>query len=344
MREPAVYVTDTEKKMDECIKLLHGDGGRFTTELINEIFCKYIIKQEYTKKDSFVFEAKSKYAFTTDSFIVKPIFFNGGDIGKLSVCGTINDLITAGATPLYLSASFIIEEGFYVSNLEKIVKSMAKICSDTGTVIVTGDTKVVEKGKADGIFINTSGIGKVSPYFSNKKILPEDEIILTGGIGEHGTAILTERYDIDIEKDVTSDCAPLNCLTAALNKDLKHIKLMKDPTRGGLATALNEITANENCGIEITESSIPLSPKIKAVNDILGTDPLYLACEGRMIIIAERGYGNIVLSKLKRLNVCKNVALIGKIIKKDNLVYLNTPLGGKRILFSLESSMLPRIC
>lgn len=333
--------------MTNKIRLYHGDGGVQTNELIDQAFLKhYGDDMKVPLSDSFVFTTEpSKLAYTTDSFVVRPLFFRGGNIGKLAVCGTLNDLTTAGAKPLYISASFIIEEGFDVEILSRIAHSMGKVCKENGVKIVTGDTKVVEKGSADGIFINTSGIGVVVENYSPSKIEPDDEIIITGTIAEHGTAILLDRYDLAIETDIKSDCCALNPLISDLNQYLPYIKLMKDPTRGGIATVLNEIVTHVGYNVELLEGQIPINPQVKAVNDILGIDPLYLACEGRMILVVKKGFGNKILQDLKKLHGYQEAQMIGRFTNNcKNMVYLLTDIGGKRVIPSLEGQTVPRIC
>ena len=332
--------------MTNKIKLYHGDGGVKTNELISQVFLKYYGDgMEPSLSDSFVFTTKeAKLAYTTDSFVVQPLFFRGGDMGKLAVCGTLNDLTTAGAKPIYISASFIIEEGFDIEDLRKIAQSMGEVCRKNGVKIVTGDTKVVEQGCGDGLFINTSGIGVVSEKFAPSEIEPEDEIIITGTIAEHGTAILLDRYDLSIETDIISDCCALNHLITNLDMELPYIKLMKDPTRGGIATVLNEIAVHVGYNVELIENNIPISPQVKGVNDILGIDPLYLACEGRMILVVKKGFGCRVLHALKTWGY-KDAQIIGHFAKESQrLVYLQTDIGGKRLLPSLEGQTVPRIC
>ncbi len=335
------------EKMDEKIRLSHGDGGADTQRLIRNVFYHYFnATHSNSMPDSFVFEARqSKLAYTTDSFVVKPLFFKGGNIGKLAVCGTINDLVTAGAIPLFLSTGFIIEEGFSVEKLHLIAKSMSDVCKQTGAKIVTGDTKVVEKGSADGLFINTSGIGLVSEFYNPRRAEPGDEIIITGGIAEHGTSILLDRYDLGIETELESDCAPLYILINGLGENLKHVKLMKDPTRGGIATVFNEIAIDQGLDVEINEKLVPVKSEVHAINDILGIDPLYLACEGRMIIVVEKGFGEKVLRHIKALEKCSEARIIGSFISGyHGMVYMKTNIGGKRIIPILEGQILPRIC
>lgn len=333
--------------MDEKIRLSHGDGGADTQRLIRNLFYQYFNNPlSNSMQDSFVFEARqNKLAYTTDSFVVKPLFFRGGNIGKLAVCGTINDLAAAGAIPLFLSAGFIIEEGFSIEKLHPIAKSMSDVCKHTDAKIVTGDTKVVERGSADGLFINTSGIGMVSEFYTPRQAEPGDEIIITGGIAEHGTSVILDRYELGIETELESDCAPMCFLINGLGENLKHVKLMKDPTRGGIATALNEIAAEQVLDIELNEQSIPAKSEVQAISDILGIDPLYLACEGRMLIVAEKGFGEKVLSNLKALDSCSEAQIIGRFASGHHgMVYMKTFIGGKRIIPMLEDQMLPRIC
>lgn len=333
--------------MGEIIKLSHGDGGVETQWLIKNVFYPYFHDpNDTTMADSYVFEVKHiKLAFTTDSFVVKPLFYRGGDIGKLSVCGTINDLVTAGAKPLFLSAGFILEEGFDIEKLHLIAKSMGDVCKQTGVRIVTGDTKVVERGSVDGIFINTAGIGAVSALYSPCRIEPEDEIIITGGIAEHGTSILIDRYELQLETNLKSDCAPMCSLIEALSESFEHVKLMKDPTRGGLATALNEIAFEQGLDIELDEEAIPIKEEVRAINDILGTDPMYLACEGRMIIVVRKGRGEKVLQSVCTLENRSRACIIGRFTSsRRGMVYMKTSIGGKYIVPALDSVMLPRIC
>jgi hydrogenase expression/formation protein HypE len=333
--------------MNNKIRLYHGDGGVKTNELINHVFLKYYGNENTVSlNDSFVFTTDgSRMAYTTDSFVVRPLFFRGGDIGKLAVCGTINDLVTAGAKPLYISASFIIEEGFDIDLLCRIAKSMGDVCNENGVKIVTGDTKVVERGSSDGVFINTSGIGLVSEHYSPSNIEPDDEIIITGSIAEHGTAILLDRYELGIETDIITDCCALHNLITVLDRDLNYIKLMKDPTRGGIATILNEIVHHAGYNIELLENQIPISNQVKIVNEMLGIDPLYLACEGRMILVVKKGFGNRILQELKGFHSYKDAQLIGRFTKDcQKIVYVQTDIGGKRIIPTLEGQTIPRIC
>lgn len=333
--------------MIDKISLLHGDGGSYTNKLIRNVFLKYYGETETNMlSDSFVFSsAGERLAYTTDSFVVRPLMFKGGDIGKLSVCGTINDLATAGAIPIYLSAGFIIEEGFERDTLCHIAKSIGEVCKNTGVKLVTGDTKVVEKGCADGLYINTSGIGKVSDWYQPGSIETGDDIIITGTIAEHGTTILLERYNLAFSGEIFSDCAPMNQLIPVLGEALSCIRLMKDPTRGGLATVLNEISKNERKDMELEEGRIPIRQEIRGVNKVLGIDPLYLACEGRMVLVAKRGSAQRVLERIKTLDNCKNADIIGHVTDgTQGIVYIKTSIGGKRLVPELTGQSIPRIC
>lgn len=332
--------------MEGKIKLSHGDGGQATNDLIKDVFLRqYGDVSCDMSADSYVFSQEAaEFAFTTDSFVVKPLFFRGGDIGKLSVCGTINDLAAAGARALYISAGFIIEEGFEIGLLCRIARSMSEACRGSGVRIVTGDTKVVEKGGADGLYINTSGIGIVSGLFNRRCAQPGDEIIVSGPIAEHGTAILIDRFGLNIETDIISDCGPLDRIADALGEDMAYIKRMKDPTRGGLATVLNEMAESSGYDIELTESQIPVNESVRAINGILGTDPLYLACEGRMVLIAERGSADSIAERLRRGGY-SGARRIGQFTAGTyGMVYINTVVGGKRILPACGGQTVPRIC
>ncbi len=334
--------------MSSSIKLTHGNGGKDTSILIKEIFYKHFNNSLLINSlDAAIFEVnQGKLAYTTDSFVVKPLFFSGGDIGKLAVCGTINDLAVSGAMPLYLSCGFIIEEGFSIDLLEKIVESMAKMCIETGVKIITGDTKVVEKGAIDGLFINTSGIGVIIREYEQKTIKEGDRVIVTGGIGEHGTTIAIQRYEMKVKGYLKSDCMPLNKVIEKLEKYTSSLKLMKDPTRGGLATALNEIAEFSGMGIHLLEDQIPIKKEVASVNQLIGLDPLYLACEGRMILVVDEKECENILKEIRQCQGCEDAAIVGSFIKSSNqpIVFIETFIGGKRIIGPLEGPMLPRIC
>lgn len=333
--------------MNEKIKLVHGDGGKYTNELINDIFYKHFNNSILMSGiDSALFPiSDGKMAFTTDSFVVKPLFFSGGSIGKLAVCGTINDLSVAGAKPLYLSTGFIIEEGFSIETLDLIVSEMAKQCEFSKVKIVTGDTKVVPKGCVDGLFINTAGVGIIQNAYEMKKIEAGDKIIVTGNIGDHGTAITLARYNIDVKSDIKSDCASVYQIVNELEECYPSIKIMKDPTRGGLATILNEISNIAGLTIKLMEENIPISREVMGVNKMLGLDPLYMACEGRIVLVVKGEAADGILYRLQKLDQCRDASIIGNFIDtSEQLVYMENSFGGKRILNNLEGEMLPRIC
>lgn len=333
--------------MNEQIKLYHGDGGKYTNILINELFYKYFDNEILLQgSDSAVFQTnQGRLAFTTDSFVIKPLFFSGGNIGKLAVYGTVNDLAVSGARPLYLSAGFIIEEGFQLKDLENIVQAMSQACKETGTKVITGDTKVVEKGSADGLFINTAGIGVIENSYEPKKIKPGDHIIITGSIAEHGTAIALERYDIKAKGDFYSDCGSVYNIIQSLVPFYHGIKLMKDPTRGGLATALNEISYATGMGIRVSESALPIRKEVQAVCSLLGVDPLYLASEGRAILAVDPCMSQKILQCIRNCENGKAASIIGSFYdSKENIVCLYTNIGGKRKLHPLDTPILPRIC
>lgn len=327
------------------IELLHGDGGKYTWELIDKLFYKnFKNKILLQDMDSAILSIKeNRIAFTTDSFVVNPIFFRGGDIGKLAVCGTINDLSVTGAKAQYLSVGFIIEEGFLFKELQKIVESMANTAMKVNVTIVTGDTKVVPKGKVDGVFINTSGIGTLKKYIP-KRIKVKDSIIITGTIGEHGTAIEVDRYNLNVKGKIESDCAPLNFLPKLTQKYSDSIKIMKDPTRGGVGEILNEIAKKSNLGIHIFEEKVPIRKEVQGINEMLGINPYYLACEGRAILVVDSNKAKEIENELKIEYGCNNASIIGNITDEEKFVYIENNFGGKRILGSLESEMLPRIC
>lgn len=331
------------------ILLAHGSGGNLSRNLIEDVFAKAFSNPLLAPlNDQAIFSLPEKrLAFTTDSYVVNPIFFPGGDIGKLSVCGTINDLAVGGAEPIYLSASFIIEEGMDIGELKRIVDSMARTADDAGVKIITGDTKVVERGKGDKLFINTAGIGVVkdSVDLSPSLIKPDDVVIASGTMGDHGIAILTHREGIQMEVPVVSDCAPLHRLTSDMLSASNGIKAMRDPTRGGLATILNEFAASSNTCIVIEEDKIPVREEVKGACEILGFDPLYLANEGKLVAVVSAGSADAVLKAMRWNPLGKDSAIIGKVISEPKgKVLLETSIGNKRILDMLSGEQLPRIC
>lgn len=333
--------------MEDIILLSHGSGGEQTRKLIEEEILKYLgneILEELL--DSGVFNIEGRLAFTTDSFVVSPIFFNGGDIGKLSIYGTINDLSVMGARPLYLSVGFIIEEGLTLDEFRRILQSMSFASRECGVKIITGDTKVVERGKGDKIFINTSGIGIIERDLDwrGRKIEEKDLVIINGGIGEHGLSLMLQRLGVKVGEEVKSDLAPLNFLTLPLLSLSHGIKFMRDPTRGGVAGVLNEIARKYNVEIEIEEEKIPIKDWAKYASEILGIDPLYSANEGKVIIIVDRREVDKVMEFLNKNELGKEGRIIGEIKGKGNRVYLKTRIGTKRILDPLKRDPFPRIC
>ncbi|MBU1871984.1 MAG: hydrogenase expression/formation protein HypE, partial [Candidatus Omnitrophica bacterium] len=284
-------------------------------------------------------------AFTTDSFVVSPLFFRGGDIGKLAVCGSVNDLVVAGSQPLYLSLALIIEEGLDYSLLEKVVDSIAQSCRNSGVKVVTGDIKVVEKGACDKLFINTSGIGRVIRNLEIKNIRVKDKVIITGRIAEHGLSILSQRNGIDFGVNIKSDCQSLEGLLLPLLNKCKAIKFMRDPTRGGLATTLNEIAQTSGLGIVIDETSVPISSRVRAACELLGIDPLYIANEGKAIMVVEPAAAENIVNRLRQQRLGRYAGIIGSITREPKAaVVLNTGVGTSRILDMLISESLPRIC
>ena len=327
------------------IEIGHGSGGRLTKDLIEKVFLKYLNCEELRPLEdaSYINLNNQKTAITTDSYVVRPLFFPGGDIGKLSVCGTVNDLIVSGAVPRYLSIGFIIEEGFPIKNLEEILKSIKETAKDSGVRIVTGDTKVVEKNKCDGVYINTTGVGEIVKPMLLNDVSDGDMIIATGTMGDHGTAVALAREEFNIDAPVESDCAALNDLLMPLF-EIKGIKWMRDPTRGGLATVLAEVSENTKLGVEILEDSVPVREDVRFISDMLGYDPFYLANEGKAVIIASGESADEVIMTLRKHPLGKNAAVIGRISSKFKGARLRTRIGGERVLDMLEEDMLPRIC
>lgn len=336
-------------RSDEKISLSHGAGGKLSMELINHLF-KESFKNKILDRleDSAVFNLnEQKVAFTTDSYVIQPIFFPGGDIGKLAVCGTINDLSVMGAKPLILSCALIIEEGLDQSILQKIILSMKKTAQQAKVQIVTGDTKVVEKGSTDKIFINTSGIGTISKGIDlgKEKINVGDKIIISGTIGDHATAVLSSREGLEFQTKVKSDCAFLSDLISPVLKFKDKIKFMRDPTRGGLATVLNEITSKENFGVLLYEEKIPIKDEVRGFCELLGYDPLYLANEGKVVIVTAPEIAKTVLSILRKNPKGKNAEIIGEITDQfKGMVGLKTKFGGTRVVDMPFGEQFPRIC
>jgi hydrogenase expression/formation protein HypE len=327
------------------IEIGHGSGGKLTRDLIENIFVKYLSCDELKplEDSSYISLVQPGNAFTTDSYVVRPLFFPGGNIGKLSVCGTVNDLLVSGAIPRYLSVGFILEEGLSFESLEEVLKSIQQSAISADVKIVTGDTKVVERNKCDGIFINTSGIGDVLTPMSSDNIKNKDTLIITGTIGDHGTAIALAREKFNIDAPVQSDCAALNTLLLPL-LDMDGVKWMRDPTRGGVATVLAEISGMTGFGILIHEDRVPVRDDVRFVSDMLGYDPLYLANEGKAVIITYPDAADTVIKKLREHPLGRDANIIGQVTSDFQGVRLKTRIGGERALDMLEEDMLPRIC
>jgi hydrogenase expression/formation protein HypE len=331
------------------ILLAHGGGGSLTRELIEELFlAKFENPVLKPLDDSAVLVMAGKgYAFTTDSYVVSPCFFPGGDIGKLAVCGTVNDLAVMGAQPYWLSLSFILEEGLRVADLQKIVESIRATAAEVGVQIVAGDTKVVERGKCEGLYINTAGIGRiVTPnWLGSANVKPGDAVILSGSIGEHGVAVLSRRPGIAFQTNVVSDCAPLWPLVKAILETKVEIHAMRDPTRGGLAAAACDIAQASSVGIQLRESAIPVSPAVRGACDLLGLDPLTIANEGKLLVFCRKTDTERVLAAMSDNSLGKNAVVIGEVHEKPNgMVSLLTTIGGERIVDMPTGEDLPRIC
>lgn len=332
------------------VELSHGAGGRASAQLIEEVFAKHFTNEWLDEgHDGALLPAiRRPVAVSCDAHVVSPLFFPGGDIGKLAVCGTVNDVAMCGAKPLYLTASFIIEEGFALADLERIVESMAEAAKEAGVAIVTGDTKVVERGKADGVFICTSGIGEQfenTETVSGKRAKPGDVVLVSGAIGDHGTAILSRREGLTFLTDLESDCAPLNKMVETIMKASSHVHVLRDPTRGGLASTLNEIATQSHVGIELNESAIVVHEAVNAACEFLGLDPLYVANEGKLIAICAAEEAQAVLEAMKADPYGKEAAIVGR-VTEDNAGYVEmvTTVGGRRAVDWLNAEQLPRIC
>jgi hydrogenase expression/formation protein HypE len=331
------------------ILLAHGSGGESSHELIASLFVRVFDNPLlHPLDDSATIPLEGlRLAFTTDSYVVTPIFFPGGDIGKLAVCGTVNDLSTSGARPLFLSSGFIIEEGFLLSDLKKIVSSMQKTASEAGVKIATGDTKVVNRGGADGIFINTAGIGLIPPgvMISGANARPGDQVLLSGTIGDHGVAILSAREGLQFSTALESDCAPLNDLVAKMVSASPEIRCLRDPTRGGLSSTLNELARQSGVGIWVEESRIPVQEEVRGACELLGFEPWNLANEGKLVAIVAAGGAEAVLGAMQAHPLGRNAVRIGE-VREDppGKVLLRTPLGSTRILDMMVGEPLPRIC
>ena len=332
--------------MDEIITLDYGSGGKKTSRLIERMILPALDNPALSELgDGAVLEGAEKLVFSTDSFVVDPIFFPGGDIGKLSVCGTVNDIAMCGGVPKFLSCSFIIEEGFPVKALEKVIASIGAACKKAGVQVVTGDTKVVDKGRGDKIYINTAGIGVLKyPGLSPKAIRAGDKVIVSGTVGDHGSAVMLARNGM-MQGEIRSDCAPLNALAETVLSGNAGVRVLRDPTRGGVATTLNEFVEDSGLGIEIEEDKIPVRPQVQAACELLGLDPLYCANEGKLLCVVAPEDTEKALAAMKSLPEGENAAVIGSVSARyPGKLVMNTAFGGSRILQKLTGAQLPRIC
>jgi hydrogenase expression/formation protein HypE len=334
-------------KMEDIISMSYGNGGKKTSKLIDELILPRFDNKELSQLgDGALLEVEGKIAFSTDSFVIYPYFFPGGDIGKLSVCGTVNDLLMCGSVPRYLSLSLIIEEGFKINELEKIIESISATARQAGVKVVTGDTKVVDKGHGHGIYINTAGIGERMKglQLSVDRIEKGDKVIVSGSVGNHGIAILCARENL-LQGSLESDCTPLNEIVNKITSFGDKIKIMRDPTRGGVATTLNEFTDKMDFSIELIEEQIPIDPSVRTACDLLGLDPLYSANEGKVLTIVSSEIAEELVIELRKIEASKDAAIIGEVVDyTTSKLILKGGLGGKRILDKLTHDALPRIC
>jgi hydrogenase expression/formation protein HypE len=344
----------TPRSQLEHVLLGHGSGGRMTADLIRQIFLPHLgneilaaLEDQATIRFGGINGSSHRLALTTDSFVVRPIFFPGGDIGRLAVHGTINDLAVGGAQPLCLSAAFILEEGLRLEDLERIVRSMRAACDEAGVSLVTADTKVVDRGKGDQIFITTTGLGLVPEgrKLSIHSARPGDQILVSGTIGDHGIAIMSVREGIEFQTVLESDTAPLVSLTEALLAAGPKIRAMRDPTRGGLSSALHELAAASQVGVKLTESAIPLRDEVRAACELLGLDPLYVASEGKLIAVVAPDDAERALAVMRSHPLGKNAAIVGEVVAEHpGMVTIRSSLGRERIVTMLAAEQLPRIC
>jgi hydrogenase expression/formation protein HypE len=334
---------------EDRITMSHGAGGKATHTLIEAVFLEAFRNPllEPMEDAASLRLGDSRLALTTDSYVVSPLFFPGGCIGDLAVNGTVNDLAVAGATPRFLSAGFILEEGFPVADLSRIAEAMRDAAAAAGVAVVTGDTKVVERGKADGCYINTAGVGVIERgvALGVARARPGDAILVSGPIGDHGVTIMLARGELDIEADISSDTAPLAGLAAALLDAVPGVRAMRDATRGGVATILNEIARSAGVGVLVSEDDIPVRPAVRGAAELLGIDPMYVACEGRMVAVVEAGQAEAALAVLRAHPLGEQAAVIGEVTgESPGIVRLKTAFGGTRIVDLLVGDPLPRIC
>ncbi len=337
------------KLRDELVTLAHGSGGKATRALVESLFVEELGNPLLAPLgDSAVLELNgTRLAFTTDSYVVKPIFFPGGDIGELAVNGTVNDLAVAGARPVALAAGFVIEEGFPIVDLRRIASSMARAAAGAGVPVAAGDTKVVERGKADGLYVTTAGIGVIADgvSLSPERVRPGDRVLVSGTLGDHGMAVMVARGELELEVDLESDTAPVHELTAALLELGHAVRWMRDPTRGGLATALNELAEQAGVAVVLEEPALPLRPAVVGTCEILGIDPLYVASEGRLIAVVAEEAANDALAILRSHPLGADAAIVGEVrAEPEGFVLLQTGFGGSRVVDMLVGDPLPRIC
>ena len=331
------------------VDMTHGGGGRAMAELISDLFQRHLGNPILAQgNDGALLEPQNgRLVMSTDGHVISPLFFPGGDIGSLSVHGTLNDVAMTGARPLYLTAGFILEEGFPLADLERIVMSMARAAREAGVPVVTGDTKVVEKGKGDGVFITTTGLGVVPDgvHVSAEKAKAGQAVLLSGSIGDHGVAILSKRESLEFETEIQSDSAALHGMVAAMVEAVPGIAVLRDPTRGGLAATLNEIARTANVGMMLDEAMIPMKPDVAAACELLGLDPLYVANEGKLVCLCDAGDADILLEVMRAHPLGGDAARIGTVIDDDaNLIQMKTDFGGTRVVDWLAGEQLPRIC
>jgi hydrogenase expression/formation protein HypE len=331
----------------DTVVLGHGSGGKLSHDLLNRLFLPELGKAAPRALDdsAVLTVGGEKLALTTDSHVVAPLFFPGGDIGRLAVCGTVNDLAMVGATPIALTCGFVIEEGLSFDVLQRVVRSMREAATEAGVYIAAGDTKVVQKGGADKLFINTSGVGKVPAGvdISGANASPGDSIIISGTLGDHGIAVLSAREGLGFETDLQSDVAPLNHLVKAMI-EAGEIHVLRDPTRGGLATTLNEIAVQSGVTVELMEKDIPVKPQVRAACEMLGFDPLYVASEGKLVAFVKAENAEKILTRMRETKYGADAAIIGQVIEGKPEVRLKTIIGGTRLVDMLPGEMLPRIC
>jgi hydrogenase expression/formation protein HypE len=349
MESPIAFTCPAPLTTRDQVLLGHGSGGKLSAELTRDIFLPFFRSPILGRLDdqAIVTVNGARLAFTTDSFVVKPLFFPGGDIGSLAVHGTVNDLAMGGARPLFLSCAFILEEGLPMETLRRVAESMGRAAEAIGIEIVTGDTKVVEKGNGDGLFVNTSGIGLVAPglNLSPDNIRPGDCVLLSGTLGDHGIAVLAEREGLRFESDLRSDSAPLDGLVREMLAAAPSIRFMRDPTRGGLSSTCNEIASRTRLGVELDETSMPIRDEVRGACEMLGLDPLYVANEGKLVAIVPPDAVGAALEAMRRHALGRDACQVGRVTESHpGLVVMRTAFGTSRIVDMLSGDQLPRIC